>query len=108
MRCISRRHRKFQRRSVAAGRLSRDYRRARAAERLVDGLPRRRIILDRPAHALAAEEVRAAQFGIAEGESDTEMVAIAKAIIAQRTGSFDPSAYRDRYQEALREPEAVS
>jgi DNA end-binding protein Ku len=31
------------------------------------------------------------------------MVAIAKAIIAQRTGSFDPSAYRDRYQEALRE-----
>ena len=30
-------------------------------------------------------------------------VAIAKAIIAQRTGSFDPSAYRDRYQEALRE-----
>ena len=51
----------------------------------------------------AAEEVRAAQFGLAEGESDAEMVAIAKAIIAQRTGSFDPSAYRDRYQEALRE-----
>ncbi|MGB9644891.1 MAG: hypothetical protein WCB44_07135, partial [Stellaceae bacterium] len=38
-----------------------------------------------------------------EGEPDAEMVAIAKAIIAQRTGSFDPSAYRDRYQEALRE-----
>jgi DNA end-binding protein Ku len=68
----------------------------------------------------AAEEVRAAQFGIAEGESDAEMVAIAKAIIAQRTASFDPSAYRDRYQEALRQlieakmkglpikPEAVS
>ena len=36
-------------------------------------------------------------------EPDAEMVAIAKAIIAQRTGSFDPSAYRDRYQEALRE-----
>src|SRR5882757_5731047 len=36
----------------AAGHLSRDYRRARAAERLVDGLPGRRIILDRPAHAL--------------------------------------------------------
>src|ERR1700730_11048483 len=35
-----------------AGHLSRDYRRARAAERLVDGLPGRRIILDRPAHAL--------------------------------------------------------
>ena len=51
----------------------------------------------------AAEEVRAAQFGIAQGEPDAEMVAIAKAIIAQRTGSFDLSAYRDRYQEALRE-----
>src|SRR3954452_11520204 len=36
----------------AAGHLGRDYRRARAAERLVDGLPGRRIILDRPAHAL--------------------------------------------------------
>src|SRR5258708_1776889 len=48
----------------------------------------------------AAEEVRAAQFGIAEGEPDAEMVAIAKAIIAQRVGSFDPSACRDRYQEA--------
>src|SRR3984893_2315247 len=31
------------------------------------------------------------------------MVAIAKAIIAQRTGSFDPTTYRDRYQEALQE-----
>src|SRR5580692_8153644 len=51
----------------------------------------------------AAEEVRAAQFGIAEGELDAEMVAIAKAIIAQRTGSFDPTTYRDRYQEALQE-----
>jgi hypothetical protein len=36
----------------------------------------------------AAEEVRAAQFGIAEGELDAEMVAIAKAIIAQRDGKF--------------------
>jgi len=51
----------------------------------------------------AAEEVRAAQFGMAEGELDAEMVAIAKAIIAQRTGSFDPTTYRDRYQEALQE-----
>ena len=31
------------------------------------------------------------------------MGAIAKAVIAQRTGSFDPTTYRDRYQEALRE-----
>ena len=51
----------------------------------------------------AAEEVRAAQFGMAEGELDAEMVVIAKAIIAQRTGSFDPTTYRDRYQEALQE-----
>ena len=51
----------------------------------------------------AAEEVRVAQFGVAEGELDAEMVAIAKAIIAQRTGSLDPTTYRDRYQEALRE-----
>ena len=39
---------------------------------------------------------------MAEGELDAEMVAIAKTIIAQRTGSLDPT-YRDRYQEALRE-----
>ena len=51
----------------------------------------------------AAEEVRAAQFGMAEGELDAEMVAIAKANITQRTGSFDPTTYRDHYQEALQE-----
>lgn len=51
----------------------------------------------------AAEEVRAAAFPSAEAEIDAEMVAIAKAIIAQRTGAFDPSAYKDRYQDALRE-----
>jgi DNA end-binding protein Ku len=50
----------------------------------------------------AADEVRASQFGTAEGELDAEMVAIARAIVAQRTGSFDPTTYRDRYQEALR------
>ena len=31
------------------------------------------------------------------------MVAIARAIIGHRTESFDPTMYRDRYQEALRE-----
>jgi DNA end-binding protein Ku len=31
------------------------------------------------------------------------MIAIAGAIIKERTGKFDPSTYRDRYQEALRE-----
>jgi len=38
-----------------------------------------------------------------KGEVDVEMVAIAKAIIAQRTGAFDPRTSKDRYQEALRE-----
>src|SRR6201993_1166228 len=51
----------------------------------------------------AAGEVRAAPFGSAEVELDAEMVAIAGAIIRQRTGHFDPSTYRDRYQEALQQ-----
>ena len=42
----------------------------------------------------AAEEVRAAQFGIAEGELDAEMAAIANAIITQQTGSFDPTTIK--------------
>src|SRR5205823_5431817 len=40
----------------------------------------------------AASDVRAPQFGSAEGDLDAEMVAIAGAIIRQRTGHFDPSA----------------
>jgi DNA end-binding protein Ku len=51
----------------------------------------------------AADEVRTPQFGSAEGDLDFEMVAIAAAIIRQRTGKFDPSTFRDRYQDALRE-----
>jgi DNA end-binding protein Ku len=51
----------------------------------------------------AAEEVRVPQFPEAEGELDHETVGIAKAIIAQRICTFDPTTYRDRYQEALRE-----
>jgi DNA end-binding protein Ku len=51
----------------------------------------------------AAGEVRAPQFGSVEGDLDAEMVAIAGAIIRQRTGNFDPSIYHDRYHEALRE-----
>jgi DNA end-binding protein Ku len=51
----------------------------------------------------AAGEVRAPQFGSAEGDLDAEMVAIAGAIISQRTGNFDPSTYHDRYQEALQQ-----
>jgi DNA end-binding protein Ku len=49
----------------------------------------------------AADEVRASQFGDTKGDLNAEMVAIARAIIRQRTGTFDPSAHRDRYQEAL-------
>jgi DNA end-binding protein Ku len=49
----------------------------------------------------AAKEVRTSQFAVAESELDAEMVAIASAIIRQRTGSFDPSTFRDRYQESL-------
>jgi DNA end-binding protein Ku len=50
----------------------------------------------------AADEVRQAQFGSAEGDLDADMVAIAGSIIRQRRGKFDPITYRDRYQEALR------
>ena len=50
----------------------------------------------------AADEVRAAQFGDNKADLDGEMVAIARAIIRQRTGTFDPSTHRDRYQDALR------
>ena len=51
----------------------------------------------------AAGEVRAPQFGSAEGDLDAEMVALAGAIIRRRTGNFDPSTYRDRYQDALQQ-----
>jgi DNA end-binding protein Ku len=51
----------------------------------------------------AAEEVRVPQFPEAEAELDHETVGIAKAIIAQRICTFDPTNYRDRYQEALRQ-----
>src|SRR5439155_10423889 len=51
----------------------------------------------------AAEEVRAAEFGSFEGELDAEAVAIAGMIIKRKIGSFDPSIFRDRYQEALKE-----
>jgi DNA end-binding protein Ku len=50
----------------------------------------------------AADEVRMVQFRSPEGDLDAEMVAIARAIIRQRTAKFDPRTYRDRYQEGLR------
>jgi DNA end-binding protein Ku len=49
----------------------------------------------------AAGEVRPPQFVSAEGDLDAETFAIASTIIRLRTSSFDPSTYRDRYQEAL-------
>jgi DNA end-binding protein Ku len=51
----------------------------------------------------ASDEVRAPQFSNANGAIDAEMLAIARTIIERRTGKFDPSKFRDRYQEALRE-----
>jgi DNA end-binding protein Ku len=51
----------------------------------------------------AAEEVRVPQFSKSDAAIDAEMLAIARAIIGQRTGKFDPSRFRDRYQESLRE-----
>src|SRR5438874_5563074 len=56
----------------------------------------------------AAAEVRASQFDSANGDLDAEMVAIAGAIIRQRTGKFDPGTFRDGYQEALQQLGAVS
>jgi DNA end-binding protein Ku len=50
----------------------------------------------------SADEVRTSQFGSAEGDLDPEMVAIAVAIIRKRAGKFEPSMFRDRYQDALR------
>ena len=51
----------------------------------------------------AAEEVRAADFSRYDGEPDEEAVAIATMIIKRKLGAFDPSTFRDRYQDALRE-----
>ena len=49
----------------------------------------------------AAEEVRAADFSRYQGELDEEAVAIASMIIKRKLGAFDPSTFRDRYQDAL-------
>jgi DNA end-binding protein Ku len=52
----------------------------------------------------SADEVRAAEFSPkAKGEADADMVAVAETIIERRRAKFDPAAYRDRYQDALRE-----
>jgi DNA end-binding protein Ku len=51
----------------------------------------------------ASDEVRAPQFTSADGAIDAEMLAIARAVIEQRTGKFDAGKFRDRYQDSLRE-----
>src|SRR5579864_3269422 len=51
----------------------------------------------------SADEVRQPEFGDADGHADPDMVAVAKTIIERRAGPFDPSEFRDRYQEALRQ-----
>jgi DNA end-binding protein Ku len=51
----------------------------------------------------AADEVRAADFTRYEGDVDAEAVAIATMIIKRKLGAFDPTTFRDRYQDALRE-----
>ncbi len=52
----------------------------------------------------SSDEVRAAEFGAkAKGETDADMVAVAETIIERRKAKFDPTTFRDRYQDALRE-----
>ena len=47
----------------------------------------------------AADEVRAADFTGYAGELEAEAVAIATMIINRKAGTFDPTTFRDRYQE---------
>jgi len=52
----------------------------------------------------SADEVRPAEFEApAKDDIDADMVAIAESIIERRSGAFDPTSFRDRYQDALRE-----
>jgi len=51
----------------------------------------------------AAEEVRTPSFATADTAVDADMMAVGSMIIKRRSGHFDPTTFRDRYQEALRE-----
>jgi DNA end-binding protein Ku len=52
----------------------------------------------------SADEIRAAEFHPkAEAEVDPDMVAVAETIIERRKAKFEPTAFRDRYQDALRD-----
>jgi DNA end-binding protein Ku len=50
-----------------------------------------------------ADEVRAAEFDSMSEKVDPEMVVMAETIIDRLSAKFDPSAFRDTYQDALRE-----
>jgi DNA end-binding protein Ku len=47
--------------------------------------------------------MRAAEFDNPSAEVDEDVVGGAETIIQRRAGHFDPTQFRDRYQEALRE-----
>jgi DNA end-binding protein Ku len=47
--------------------------------------------------------VRAADFAPEGPDIESDMVAVAETIIKRRTGRFDPTTFRDRYQDALNE-----
>jgi DNA end-binding protein Ku len=50
----------------------------------------------------SADMLRAAEFDKFKGEADPEMVQMAETIIERLSGKFDPSRFRDRYEDALR------
>lgn len=50
-----------------------------------------------------ADEVRKAEFGKLPDKVDAEMVAMAEQIVGRLSKKFDPSGFRDAYQDALRE-----
>lgn len=51
----------------------------------------------------STDEVRAAEFDFKDGKLNPEMIEIAETIIERMKGKFEPTAFRDRYQDALRE-----
>ncbi len=51
----------------------------------------------------SSDEVRPAEFaGKHEAEIDPDLVSLAETIIERKSGKFEPAAFHDRYQEALR------
>jgi DNA end-binding protein Ku len=51
----------------------------------------------------AADEVRPAEYSFPEVKLDRKMIDIAATIMERQAGKFEPSEFRDRYQDALRE-----